>query len=195
MARVGRDLSGAKVMIGSELGIPGAFLIKLPKSEDLRGAGLGLFRQDAVSSIAGVSFVAAQSSMLRNHFGTLRGLHLAQHSQQTKVVTCVNGRIRDALVDCRSDSPTFGRSVVVDCLGSSPSAVICPPGVAHGFVSLEPDSIVILTVDVYFDSVPEKVVNAFDTDLGIDWLIPENECIRSERDRSAPAYQDVDFGQ
>lgn len=168
------------------LGIPGAHLLELPRGEDLRGSGIELFRQERFVCDLGRTFIGVQTSLLVNNNGTLRGLHLAEGLRQSKLITCIRGRIRDVLVDLRPTSQAFGKAITVDLCGDSPATVVCPPGVAHGFVSLEADSMVTLTVDVAFADVAEQTIDAFDPDLDIDWSISQDECVRSKRDRSAP---------
>ncbi|MBB1017374.1 dTDP-4-keto-6-deoxy-D-glucose epimerase [Dietzia sp. DQ11-71] len=118
-------------------------------------------------------------------------MHLAEGLRQSKLITCITGKIRDVLVDLRPDSLSFGRAEIVDISGESPATVFCPPGVAHGFIALDPGSIVTLAVDVPFSEVTEQAIDAFDPDLGIDWLMPKEDCVRSERDQSAPQLRSL----
>lgn len=173
-------------MTTRELGIVDALVISLPGGEDERGKGIEFFRQDRVSDALGYEFTPVQIALLQNNRGALRGLHLASGVRQGKLITCVTGRIWDVLVDLRPVSPTRGHYAAVELSGARSESVYCPPGVAHGFVTLNPDSIVTLTVDVPFADVAERSIDAFDPDLAIPWPLVEEECIRSERDQSAP---------
>lgn len=174
------------------LSVAGALTFDLPGGQDERGQGVELFRANRVTEALGRRFIPVQTSLLHNRVGTLRGLHLAAGLRQGKLITCVSGKIWDVLVDLRPNSPTAGMYAGVELSGACPESLYCPPGVAHGFLSLTPGSIVTLTVDVPFVEAPEKTIDAFDPDLGIPWPLSKSECIRSERDRSAPTLKRAD---
>ena len=171
------------------LDVAGALVFDLPGGEDKRGRGVELFREDRVTEALGRNFVPVQTSLLHNNEGTLRGLHLAAGLRQGKLITGVAGQIWDVLFDFRPGSPTRGLYAGVELSGAHPESIYCPPGVAHGFVSLASNSIVTLTVDVLFSGVPEYAIEAFDSELGIPWPVPESACVRSDRDMSAPAFR------
>ena len=167
------------------LEIAGAFAVALPGGSDERGRGIELFHGGRWEGLIGHEFVVSQTSLLHNNEGTLRGLHLAEGGLQSKLITCVSGQIWDVLVDLRPGSQTHGVHAVVEMSGTDPTTVFCPPGVAHGFVSMSNDAIVTLTVNVPFAVVPERAIAAFDPELGIPWPVSEAECVRSERDQNA----------
>lgn len=167
------------------LEIAGAFAVSLPTGLDERGRGVELFHVGRWEDLIGREFGVAQTSLLHNNKGTLRGLHLAEGGLQSKLITCVSGQIWDVLVDFRPDSPSHGIHAVIEMSGTDPTSVFCPPGVAHGFVCMSNDALVTLTVDVPFESVPERAIAAFDPELGISWPVSEADCVRSERDRNA----------
>lgn len=118
--------------------------------------------------------------------GTVRGLHfLDPNLGEYKNVSCIRGSVLDVVVDLRRDSPTFGKIAKIALGASSATAsVVIPPGCAHGFQTLQDDTI--LTYSMTADYQPELDfgVNALDPDLGISWPLPVGEI--SHRDLALP---------
>lgn len=127
-----------------------------------------------------------QVSVLKNHKGTLRGFHVAEFPGHNKLVSCLQGRVMDVLIDVRPHSPTFRSVAKVELNGERPEAVVCPAGVAHAFMSLTEGALVTVGVDAAFDAVAERTFDALDPELGVDWPVTSAPPIRSERDASAP---------
>lgn len=117
--------------------------------------------------------------------GTLRGLHLQQPPwTETKVVTCVHGRVFDVAVDLRPGSSTFGQHLSMEMAAGQEWSVVIPPGVAHGFLTLCPDSVVLYVIAGEHMTEAETGVNWSDPELGIPWPIPPVTV--SLRDQSLP---------
>ncbi|ACV06860.1 dTDP-4-dehydrorhamnose 3,5-epimerase [Kytococcus sedentarius] len=136
-------------------------------------------------------FTLDQVSVLTNRRGALRGFHVAEHPGHTKLITCAAGAVWDVLIDLRQDSPTFRGVAEVHVEGSDPTAVLCPAGVAHGFLSLTEGSVVLIGVDDNFAGVTEHGFDALDPALGVRWPLPDDDFIRSARDASAPPLADL----
>lgn len=114
--------------------------------------------------------------------GTLRGLHFQRPpSAQAKLVACVRGRILDCIVDIRSGSPTFGRSLSVE-LDDAGAQLFVPVGYAHGFVTLAPDTLVSYKVSHPYAPASEDGLAWDDPALGLDWPLPPEGPTLSRKD-------------
>lgn len=123
--------------------------------------------------------------------GTVRGLHYqAPPAAQAKLVRVVAGRIRDAIVDVRRGSPTFGRWVAVELSAKAGNQLFVPRGFLHGFVTLEPDTLVQYKVDNHYDAAADGSVAWNDPDLGVDWGMAPEAATVSAKDAAAPAFRD-----
>jgi len=121
--------------------------------------------------------------------GTLRGLHYqAPPFAQAKLVRVARGAVRDVAVDARRGSPTYGRSVAVVLSAANGAQLLVPRGFLHGFVTLEPDTLVLYKVDNDYDAASDGAVLWNGAGLGIDWGIDPAGVTLSDKDRAAPAF-------
>lgn len=129
------------------------------------------------------SMTAVQVSVSKNPLkGTLRGLHfLDESASEWKAVVCVQGSVQDVIVDMRDDSPTKGLHDSFILSGSGNEGVLIPPGCAHGFLSLEPNCILLYLMTAKYDATLERSLRWNDPLLGIDWLL--NPELVSDKDR------------
>jgi dTDP-4-dehydrorhamnose 3,5-epimerase len=126
--------------------IAGAMLVAADPQADDRGFFARLFCPREFAG-AGVDFAPAQTSLSRNPAPlTLRGMHYATEPE-AKLVRCVRGRMFDVLFDVRRDSPTFLQSFGVKLDAEGAQALFAPAGVAHGFLTLAPDTDVLYQID------------------------------------------------
>lgn len=122
--------------------------------------------------------------------GTLRGLHYqAEPGWETKIVTCVAGRVFDVVVDLRKESKTFGTWDAIELSAQRCNSVYVPIGCAHGFQTLEGASVVLYRISPAYRAQLQRGINPFDVTLRIRW--PVQDAITSERDRSLPALSDL----
>jgi dTDP-4-dehydrorhamnose 3,5-epimerase len=171
----------------SATGIAGVVVVDLEPVADERGAFARLHCPDAFAA-AGHPFEPAQTSLSRNpHLGTLRGMHYqpAPHGE-TKLVRCIRGRIFDVAVDLRPTSPTHRRWAAAELSWDIGRALLIPPGVAHGFLTLEPDSDVLYQIAPKYEPGREAGVRWDDPAFAIDW--PAAPKVISPRDASYPDY-------
>ena len=127
--------------------------------------------------------------------GTLRGLHFqAPPHAQAKLVRCIQGRIFDVAVDIRKSSPTFGRWVGVELSEENNKQLFIPAGYAHGFQTLEADTMVAYKVDAYYSAPHDGGVAWDDPAIGIDWPV-EGAPVLSPKDCELPSLAEltVDF--
>ena len=148
--------------------IPGVLIIEPRVLGDSRGFFTELFEQEryAASGIAG-PFV--QDNFSRSSQGVLRGLHLQHPKPQGKLVSVLHGRVRDATVDVRVGSPTFGRHVVVELDDENRRQLWVPRGFAHGFVVLSEFADLLYKCDDFYCPSTEIVLRWDDPALAIPW--------------------------
>lgn len=122
--------------------------------------------------------------------GTLRGLHFqAQPEWETKIVTCVAGRIFDVVLDLRRGSPTYGRWEARELEAERCNSLYIPEGCAHGFQTLQPDCGVLYRITPAYRAELARGVHPFDADVAVRW--PIAEAIVSRRDLSLPSLRDA----
>jgi dTDP-4-dehydrorhamnose 3,5-epimerase len=162
--------------------------------EDGRGSFARLFcARDLAEAGIAKPMVQINQSLTRGK-GALRGMHF-QHPPhaETKIVTCLRGRVYDVAVDLRPDSPTFLRWHGVELSPGNRNAFCIPEGFAHGFQALEEESELLYMHTEYYHQPAEGALNAIDPSLGITWPLPVSDI--SERDRShafiAPGFAGV----
>jgi dTDP-4-dehydrorhamnose 3,5-epimerase len=123
--------------------------------------------------------------------GTVRGLHYQRPPHpQGKLVRVLYGRILDVAVDVRRGSPTYGQWVAEELSAQDGAQLWVPRGFLHGFMTLEPDTVVFYKVDGQYAPDCDGAVRFDDPDLGIDWPIDTNRAVLSEKDAAAPAFRD-----
>ena len=137
-----------------------------------------------------VSFVQDNESM--SHYGVLRGLHYQQPPYaQSKLVRVVKGCVLDVAVDIRKGSPTFGQHVAVELSAESHRQFYMPKGIAHGFSVLSDEVIFQYKCDEFYAPQSEGAIAWDDPDLAIDWQLPVDKIILSEKDCHHPYLRDI----
>ncbi|MDX2287287.1 MAG: dTDP-4-dehydrorhamnose 3,5-epimerase [Hyphomicrobiaceae bacterium] len=127
--------------------------------------------------------------------GTVRGLHYQKPPfAQVKLVRVLTGAIRDVVVDIRHGSPTFGQWLSLEVSAAAMNQILVPEGFAHGFVSLQPETLVLIKVTAHYSAEHDRVVLWSDPAIGIDWGLDGAEPILSAKDMVAPMLCDVDTG-
>lgn len=128
--------------------------------------------------------VAEQISISTNpNTGTLRGMHyLEEQAQEWKSVVCLQGSVQDVVVDMRQESQTFRSHQSFHLEGQSNDGVLIPPGCAHGFLTLEPKTILLYIMSAPYDSSLERALRWDDPTLGIAWDLEPK--VISDRDQS-----------
>ncbi|MGD2077186.1 MAG: dTDP-4-dehydrorhamnose 3,5-epimerase [Chloroflexota bacterium] len=163
--------------------IPGVYMVRLRPFADDRGRFVEIFRKEWFPQRA---WDVVQSNRSESAAGVLRGLHY--HHHQVDYWHVVRGTIRAALVDLRRKSPAFGSSEIVEMGQEDMLGLYIPVGVAHGFISLTPATLLYF-VDNYYDGADEFGVAWDDPALGLDW--PVEAPIVSERDVNNPRLRDI----
>ncbi|CAN2227849.1 RfbC dTDP-4-dehydrorhamnose 3,5-epimerase and related enzymes [Candidatus Nanopelagicaceae bacterium] len=175
----------------TSLGIEGAWLAESPVWSDDRGFFREWFKADDVLAVTGFDFSIQQANISQSHHGVIRGIHYSLAPQgQAKWVTCVSGSIRDAIVDIRPSSPTFGKSVCVDLEGLDGRAVLIGAGLGHGFACTAHTSTIAYLLSSPFSPADEFEINPMDSKLGIDWGVDFSEATFSEKDKTSPSLSE-----
>lgn len=164
-----------------QLPLAGAFLIQSFSTGDNRGGFSKIFEKDIFRE-AGISFSLSETFFSVSAKNVIRGLHFQTHEPQAKLVSVVQGRIWDVIVDLRMDSPTFGKYAGHELSSENHLGFYVPRGFAHGFVSLVDNSIMLYQCDGKYDKATDSGVRFDDPDIGIEWPINEDVAIHSERD-------------
>ena len=167
--------------------IEGVTVVDLDRSVDERGSFARLHCPDEFAA-AGHPFVPAQSSLSRNTAArTLRGMHYeAPPRAEVKLVRVTRGAIFDVAVDLRPDSPTYLRWTGAQLSADNGRALLIGAGMAHGFITLEPDTDVLYQIDKMFEAGHGRGVRWNDPAFGIAW--PAQPLVISERDATYPDH-------
>ena len=124
--------------------------------------------------------------------GIIRGLHFQKDPFcQAKVVRCHRGAVLDVVVDIRKDSPTFGKHVEVELSSENHRQLFIPRHMLHGFSVLSEEAVFAYKVDNFYCKESEFGIAYNDPDIGIDWRIPEDRVITSEKDRMSNKLTDI----
>jgi dTDP-4-dehydrorhamnose 3,5-epimerase len=162
-------------------------LIKSAKFSDVRGYFMETYsREPFLREGIDAEFVQDNES-LSVRTGTLRGLHFQREpAAQAKLVRVIQGSVFDVAVDIRPASPTCGRWCGASLTAEGHEQLFVPRGFAHGFVTLEPNTIVAYKVDAPYTPAAEGGIRWNDPSLKIDWPLPASGPILAERDSQLP---------
>lgn len=142
------------------------------------------------TEVADVDFV--QDNESKSSYGVVRGLHFQKPPySQAKLVRVVKGKVLDVAVDLRKGSPTFGQHVAMELSEDNHRQVFIPRGFAHGFSVLSDEVVFQYKCDAYYAPQSEGAVAWDDPDLGIDWKVPADKVILSEKDKKHPRLKDI----
>lgn len=166
--------------------IPDLYVIRPSVFADARGYFFESFNErEFAEKVADIHFV--QDNESRSCYGVVRGLHFQKGEYcQSKLVRVVKGSVLDVAVDIRRGSPTFGRWVAVNLTEENHLQLFIPKGFAHGFSVLSEDAVFQYKCDAFYAPGQEGAIAWDDPDLGIDWQIPADAVILSDKDRKHP---------
>lgn len=175
-----------------ETEIQGLFIIEPDVYGDSRGYFFESFSKKRFEEQTGISVDFVQDNESRSTYGVVRGLHFQRPPHaQAKLVRVVSGRVLDVAVDLREGSPTYGRHVAVELSGENHRQVFIPKGFAHGFSVLSEEAVFQYKCDDYYAPETEGAVAWDDPDIAIDWRIPADDMILSEKDKKHPRLSEL----
>lgn len=172
--------------------IDGVVIIEPKVFGDARGYFFESFSQrEFDEKVRPVKFVQDNESM--STYGVMRGLHFqAPPFSQSKLVRCVRGKVLDVAVDIRKGSPTYGQHVAVELSEENKRAVFIERGFAHGFTVLSETAVFQYKCDNFYAPQADGGITILDESLGIDWMIPTENALLSEKDTKHPLLKDFD---
>lgn len=175
-----------------ETEIQGLFIIEPDVYGDSRGYFFESFSKKRFEEQTGINVDFVQDNESRSTYGVVRGLHFQKPPHaQAKLVRVVSGRVLDVAVDLREGSPTYGRHVAVELSGENHRQVFIPKGFAHGFSVLSEEAVFQYKCDDYYAPETEGAVAWDDPDIAIDWRIPADDMILSEKDKKHPRLSEL----
>ena len=172
--------------------IEGLVIIEPKVFGDARGYFLESFSQrEFEEKVRKINFVQDNESM--SSYGVMRGLHFQTPPfTQSKLVRCVKGAVLDVAVDIRKGSPTYGQHVAVELTENNLRQFFVPRGFAHGFAVLSETAIFQYKCDNFYAPQVDGGISILDASLGIDWQIPTNKALLSEKDLKHTLLKDFD---
>lgn len=172
--------------------IDGVVIIEPKVLKDQRGYFFESFSQrEFEAKVRKINFVQDNESM--SSYGVMRGLHFQRPPYtQSKLVRCVKGKVLDVAVDIRKGSPTYGQHVAVELSEDNHRQFFVPRGFAHGFAVLSDTAVFQYKCDNFYAPQADGGISIKDDSLGIDWKIPTDMAILSEKDTLHSCLKDFD---
>ena len=182
-----------KIMTYIETEIPGVWIIEPKIFFDPRGYFMEAFKQQEFDATIGqINFI--QDNESQSSFGTLRGLHYQKGAYiQAKLVRVIKGEVLDVAVDLRKSSPTFGKHISVLLSDENKRQLFIPRGFAHGFAVLSEIALFQYKCDNFYHPEADAGINIKDESLGIDWKVPVEHAILSEKDLKHACLKDASY--
>jgi dTDP-4-dehydrorhamnose 3,5-epimerase len=157
---------------------------------DARGFFVEAFRRSAFRE-AGITDDFVQDNHSRSRYGVIRGMHFQLDPPAAKLVRCARGAIADVLVDIRPGSATYGRWEAYELSDENGHILYAPVGFAHGFAVVSDVADVLYKQSAEWSATADRGFAVEDSDVGIEWPVPEGDRILSERDRTAPRLAEI----
>ena len=186
-----RITAPSKLWSAIETKLKGCFILEPSILKDPRGYFFESFNQNKFNALIGQEIKFVQDNESFSSKGVLRGLHF-QHGDyaQAKLVRVLSGKVLDIAVDLRKQSKTFGQHIAVELSGESRTQLFVPRGFAHGFVVLSEEATFFYKCDNYYNKASEGGIAFNDPDLKIDWKLPKDQLLISEKDKQLPLLRE-----
>ena len=173
--------------------IEGVVIIEPKVFGDARGYFLESFNAKEFAEKTGLNINFVQDNESMSSYGVMRGLHFQRPPfTQSKLVRCVKGAVLDVAVDIRKGSPTYGKHVAVELTEDNHRQFFVPRGFAHGFAVLSEMAVFQYKCDNFYAPQADGGISILDDSLGIDWRIPTDKAILSEKDTKHACLKDFD---
>ena len=172
--------------------LDGVVVIEPRLFEDARGYFFESFSQREFDEKVG-RVVFVQDNESKSSYGVMRGLHFQRPPfTQSKLVRCVKGAVLDVAVDIRKGSPTYGQHVAMELTEENHRQIFISKGFAHGFAVLSETAVFQYKCDEFYHPEADGGISILDDSLGIDWRIPKEQAILSEKDTKHALLKDFD---
>ena len=173
----------------TETFLKGCFILEPKVFGDKRGNFFEIFNQKEFEEKTGIEINFVQANQSTSQRGVIRGLHMQKGEfAQAKLVRVVKGSVLDIAVDVRKDSSTYGEHFSIELSQDNNKQLFIPRGFLHGFITLEEDTIFSYMCDNYYTKEAEDGVIYNDKELSIDWKIPLEKMILSEKDNKLKKF-------
>ncbi len=172
-----------------QLGLKGAYLIKSHTFEDNRGIFRKGFEKDFFR-VNHIEFNLQESFISTSKKNVIRGLHFQIHNPQAKLVSVIQGKVWDVIVDLRTNSQTFGQWYAAELSGENGQAFYIPRGFAHGFLSLEDNTTMLYQCDGAYDHETDTGIRFDDKSIGIEWPVDRSQVIVSDKDLKLMTFEE-----
>lgn len=172
----------------TETSLPGLYIFEPKVFPDGRGYFFESYNKRAFEA-AGIEAEFVQDNESSSCFGVIRGLHY-QHEPhaQAKLIRVLQGKILDVVVDLRAGSPGFGKTFSIELSAENKKQLFIPRGFAHGFSVLSETAEIAYKCDRFYNKDSEGGIRFNDPLLGIDWQVPADRALISEKDAVLPAF-------
>ena len=172
-----------------ETKLKGCFILEPTVFEDERGYFFESYNENKLEEVLGYKPTFVQDNQSKSSFGVVRGLHMqAGEHAQAKLVRVVEGAVIDVAVDVRPGSETYGQSVAVELSADNKRQLFIPRGFLHGFSVISDTAVFFYKCDNGYNKESEDGVNPLDQDLAIDWQVPAEKMLLSEKDKEAQLF-------
>jgi len=172
--------------------IPDLLIIKPRVFADTRGFFCETYNENKFRKV-GIDLHFCQDNQSKSSYGVIRGLHYQLNPQsQSKLVTVALGSVWDVAVDLRKDSPSFGQWYGIELTEENHLQFLIPQGFAHGFSVLSETALFTYKCDNFYSPNLERGIMYNDPALAIDWKIPADKAIISDKDTKHPLFKDAE---
>lgn len=167
--------------------------VLIPKVfEDERGYFFEKFNKRVFKKLTGISVEFVQDNESLSTYGVIRGLHAQKgKAAQAKLVSVNQGKVLDVVVDIRPGSETYGKTFSIELSAENKKLLFVPKGLLHGFAVLSEKAVFVYKCDEFYNAEMEIGVKLDDPDLKIDWKIPLEDRIISDKDQHLPFLKDL----
>lgn len=175
----------------TETGLKGLVIIEPDFFEDQRGYFFEGYNRKKLQA-EGINHDFIQDNQSKSMYGVIRGLHYQiEPRAQTKLVRVLSGEIYDVAVDIRNGSPTYGKWYGLELSCKNRKQLLVPKGFAHGFSVLSEKAVVFYKCDEFYAPEYDAGIIYNDPELEIDWRIPVNKVLLSEKDGNLPLFKNA----
>lgn len=168
---------------------PGLYIIEPTIFEDSRGYFFESYNEKTLAN-EGIHTKFVQDNQAKSTYGVVRGMHYQLNPcAQTKLIRALSGTILDVVLDLRKGSPTYGKHYSIELSAENKKQFYIPQGFAHGYSVLTETAEVLYKCDAFYSKETEAGIQFYDPALNIDWKVPADKQIISDKDKQHPTFE------